>query len=87
MSYNMDVNGKTIPVVGYVTKMTNQALPSVASNLKVTEETDHSITIAWENGIRPAHHFDVYRVDVVKKENDDRHISVRLCLSAVIRRR
>ena len=69
VSYNMDVNGKTIPVVGYVTKMTNQAPPSIASNLKVTEETDHSITIAWENGIRPAHHFDVYRVDVVKKEN------------------
>ena len=69
VSYNMDVNGKTIPVVGYVTKMTNQAPPSVASNLEVTEETDHSITIAWENGIRPAHHFDVYRVDVVKKEN------------------
>ncbi len=69
VSYNMDVNGNIIPVVGYVTKMTNQAPPSVASNLKVTAETDNSITIAWENGIRPAHHYDVYRVDVVKKEN------------------
>lgn len=69
VSYNMGVNEKTIPVVGYVTKMTNQAPPSVASNLEVTAETDNSITIAWENGIRPAHHYDVYRVDVVKKEN------------------
>ncbi|MGN1196810.1 MAG: leucine-rich repeat protein [Acetatifactor sp.] len=69
VSYNMDVNGKTIPVVGYVTKMTNQAPPSVASNLEVTAETDNSITLTWENGIRPAHHYGVYRVDVVKKEN------------------
>ena len=69
VSYNMDVNGKTIPVVGYVTKMTNQSPPSVARNLKVTEETDNSITIAWEDGQRPAHHYDLYRVDVVKKEN------------------
>ena len=69
VSYNMDVNGKTIPVVGYVTKIPNQAPPSIASNLEITAETDNSITIAWENGIRPAHHYDVYRVDVVKKEN------------------
>ncbi len=67
VSYMAQLNGAKVPVVGYLTKITKTAPPSIAQNIKVKDITDKSATITWENGDRPA---DFYKLSRVVVTND-----------------
>ena len=62
VSYTAKLNGKKIPVVGYLTKLEQTPPPSVPSDLTVTELTDNKVTLEWTDGDRKASYFEVYRV-------------------------
>ena len=63
VSYNTKLNGSTIPVVGYLTKLNNiTPPPSIAQNISVGNVTDKSATISWEAGARPADYYKLLRV-------------------------
>lgn len=68
VSYTSMLNGKKVPVVGYLTKINTTPPPSVAQNIEVTDVTENSATITWENGDRPADYFKLSRVYVVNGE-------------------
>ncbi len=63
VSYTTTLNGKKVPVVGYLTKITAAAPPSVAQNISVENLTDTSATLTWENGERAADFYKISRVD------------------------
>ena len=63
VSYTTMLNGKKVPVVGYLTKITAVAPPSVAQNISVENLTDTSATLTWENGERAADYYKISRVD------------------------
>ena len=63
ISYNAKLNGKKVPVVGYLTKVSAIAPPSVAQNISVENLTDTSATLTWENGERAADFYKILRVD------------------------
>ena len=64
VSYNTTLNGNTVPVVGYLTRLNNIAPPpSVAQNISVENLTDTSATLTWENGERAADYYKISRVD------------------------
>ena len=62
VSYTTKLNGKKVPVVGYLTKINTTPPPSVAQNIKVKDITENSATITWENGDRTADYFKLSRV-------------------------
>ena len=68
VAYNAKLNGSKVPVVGYLTKMTQTPPPSIAQNISVEEVTDKSATITWEDGDRPASYYKLSRVYVVNGE-------------------
>ena len=70
VAYNAKLNGKDVPVVGYLTKVTAIAPPSVAQNISVENVTDKSATITWEDGLRKADYYTISRVayDINGKE-------------------
>lgn len=65
VAYNAKLNGSKVPVVGYLTKMTQTPPPSVAQNISVEDVTDSSATITWEDGDRPASYYKLSRVYMV----------------------
>ena len=62
VSYNAKLNGRDVPVVGYLTKVNTVAPPSVAQNISVEDVTATSATITWEDGNRPAAYYKLSRV-------------------------
>lgn len=65
VSYNAKLNGGKVPVVGYITRITTTAPPSIAQNISVEDVTDSSATINWEDGARPADFYKLSRVYIV----------------------
>lgn len=63
VSYTTMLNGKKVPVVGYLTKVNSTPPPSVAQNIFVENLTDTSATLTWENGERAADFYKIFRVD------------------------
>ena len=63
VSYTTMLNGKKVPVVGYLTKVNSTPPPSVAQNIFVANLTDTSATLTWENGERAADFYKISRVD------------------------
>ena len=63
VSYTTMLNGKKVPVVGYLTKVNSTPPPSVAQNISVENMTDTSATLTWENGERAADFYKISRVD------------------------
>jgi hypothetical protein len=63
VSYTTMLNGKKVPVVGYLTKVNIAPPPSVAQNISVENLTDTSVTLTWENGERAADFYKISRVD------------------------
>ena len=63
VSYTTMLNGKKVPVVGYLTKVNSTPPPSVAQNISVENLTDTSATLTWENGERAADFYKILRVD------------------------
>lgn len=63
--YNTKINGTEVPVVGYLTKITKEPPASIAQNISVEDVTDHSATITWEDGNRPADYYRLLRIYVV----------------------
>ena len=63
VSYTTMLNGKKVPVVGYLTKVNSTPPPSVAQNISVENLTDTSATLTWENGERAADYYKISRVD------------------------
>lgn len=68
VSYTSMLNGKKVPVVGYLTKINTTPPPSVAQNIEVEDVSDNSATITWENGARPADYYKLSRVYIVNGE-------------------
>lgn len=62
VAYNAKINGSKVPVVGYLTRITSTAPPSVAQNISVEDVTDTSFTLTWEDGEREADYYMVSRV-------------------------
>ena len=60
--YDTTLNGKPVPVVGYLTRLTQTPPPSVPTDITVTGRTDSSVELQWSEGNRPAAAYDVYRV-------------------------
>lgn len=60
--YDAILNGKTVPVVGYLTRITQTTPPSVPTDITVVGRTDRSVELQWSDGNRPADVYDVYRV-------------------------
>ena len=70
VAYNAKLNGKDVPVVGYLTKVTTTPPPSVAQNISVEKVTDRSATITWEDGSRKADYYIVSRVAYDENNNE-----------------
>ena len=64
VSYEAEINGSTVPVVGYYTKFAdpNKIPPSAPSNLELEDVKSDSIILTWDGGSRSADHYNVYQV-------------------------
>lgn len=64
VSYEAEINGSTVPVVGYYTKFAdpNKIPPSAPSNLELEDVKSDSITLTWDGGSRSADHYNVCQV-------------------------
>ncbi|MBR5535666.1 MAG: hypothetical protein IKU60_03360 [Clostridia bacterium] len=62
VAYTAKLNGRDVPVVGYLTKVNTTPPPSVAQNISVENVTSSSATITWEDGNRPAAYYKLSRV-------------------------
>ncbi len=62
VAYSAKLNGKTVPVVGYLTRFDQTPPPSVPTDISVTGQIDSSIDLQWSAGNRPAASYEVYRV-------------------------
>ena len=60
-AWNCEINGGTVPVMGYLVKDV-VAPPSPAAGLTVETYTTDSVTLRWSSGIRAASQYRVYRV-------------------------
>lgn len=77
VSYNAKLNGTKVPVVGYVLRNVKTP-PSVAQKIEVTDITDSSATIVWEDGDRPADYYKLNRVYVVGGEEYTQTIATNI---------
>ena len=62
VAYQATLNGKSVPVVGYLTRITQNPPPSVPEDLAVVGITSRSVTLQWSAGNRLADTYVVYRV-------------------------
>lgn len=63
VAYTARLNNKSVPVVGYLTKLNRSKMPpSVPNDMTATELNDSSIMLQWTKGNRPAEAYNVYRV-------------------------
>lgn len=60
-AWNCEINGGTVPVIGYLVKDV-VAPPSPPAGLTVETFTTDSVTLRWSSGIRAARQYRIYRV-------------------------